>query len=139
LSNNIPKRLIHDAVRFHGHLGPFLILGLKAGLFANMLLGKDYFRARAIVETEPVPPCSCFIDGIQIATGCTMGKANIELKKGSSLSVTFLKDGKRLELILKAEVLKTLKGVSSKEDAEQKALNLSERPIQEFFNINKWV
>jgi len=47
-----------------------------------------------------------------------MGKATIELKKGSSLSVTFLKDGKRLELILKDHVLRNLKGVSSKQDAE---------------------
>ncbi len=56
LKNNIPKELIESAVKFHGHLGPFLILGLKAGLYANEVLGRDPFGMKVIVETEPKPP-----------------------------------------------------------------------------------
>lgn len=44
---------LNKAVSFHGHLGPFLLLGLKAGLFANEVLGKDYFKTEAIIEAEP--------------------------------------------------------------------------------------
>lgn len=28
------------AIEFHGHLGPYLVLGLKAGLYANQILGR---------------------------------------------------------------------------------------------------
>lgn len=137
MSNSIPKELIDGAVKFHGHLGSFLILGLKAGLFANETLGKDYFETRAVVETEPTPPFSCFVDGIQFATGCTMGKGNIKLRKGRSLSVLFIKDDKKLELTLKDSVLKHLKGIFSKRESEKKALGFSDKPIQELFHVTE--
>jgi len=137
LQRSIPKRLLDDAVRLHGHLGAFLVLGLKAGLFANEVLGKDYFGTKALVETELIPPFSCFVDGVQVATGCTMGKGNIELKKGDSISVTFTKDCQRLKLSLKSDVLETLRGISSKAESEKMALTLVNRPVQDLFNIEK--
>ena len=137
LTNPVPKKIIDDAVRFHGHLGPFLILGLKAGLFANEVLGKDCFKTRAIIETEITPPCSCFVDGVQFATGCTMGKGNIELRRGSSLTVLFMKDDDHLTLCLKEDILKNLKGVSSRKESEKTILNFLSKPIQELFNIRR--
>jgi len=135
LSSSIPKEIVDSAVRFHGHLGPFLILGLKAGLFANEVLGKDYFKTKVIVKTEPNPPCSCFVDGVQFASGCTMGKRNIELKRGQDLSALFIKGDRKLKLVLKNDVLKRLKRISSKEESEKTALNLSKRDIQELFDV----
>ena len=129
--------MMDDAARFHGHLGPFLILGLKAGLFANEVFGKGPFRTRAIVETSPVPPCSCAVDGIQIAAGCTMGKGNIELKKGPSLTVTFQNGEKKVELALKSEIFERLKAVASEEDIEMETLNLSREPIRSLFDIKE--
>jgi len=135
-SNSI-KRLLKEGVRFHGHLGPFLILGLKAGLFANKILGKNCFEVYATVETEPSPPFSCVLDGIQVATGCTMGKRNIELKKGKPLSVTFTRERKRLKISLKEEVLNDLKNMNSKEESEEKAKGLINRSFHELFNIEE--
>ena len=126
-----------EAVRFHGHLGAFLVLGLKAGLYANEVLGKDYFETRAIVEAEPVPPVSCFVDGVQLATGCTMGKGNIELRKGDSLSVTFMKKGKGLRLCLRDDILESLRRLSSMEQSKEVAMTLVDRPIQTFFKIEE--
>ncbi|MEM1583045.1 MAG: formylmethanofuran dehydrogenase subunit E family protein [Candidatus Bathyarchaeia archaeon] len=128
--------LLNDAVKFHGHLGPFLVLGLKAGLFANKVLGKDYFRMRAIVETKPNPPYSCFMDGIQVATGCTMGKGNIIAKNGESISVTFIKDGKILKMRLKESILEDFKAMSSEGDSERKALETMRRSVSELFDIS---
>ena len=136
-TNSVPKKVIDDAVRFHGHLGPFLILGLKAGLFANDVLGKDYFRTRTIVETESNPPCSCFVDGIQFVTGCTMGKRNVELRNGCSLSALFVKDDKRLKLSLKSSILQSLRKPSSKKSSENIAMDLSKRHVQELFDIEE--
>jgi formylmethanofuran dehydrogenase subunit E len=134
---SVPRTLMNDAVRFHGHLGASLVLGLKAGLFANEVLGKDPFRTRAIIEAEPSPPCSCFVDGVQIATGCTMGKGNIELKKGDSLAVTFMKDCERLRLTLKNEVLESLKRAPSMEESQKIAVTLAKKPIRDLFDIGK--
>lgn len=128
--------LLKEAVRFHGHLGPFLVLGLKAGLFANKVLGKDYFKTRAIVETEPKPPCSCFVDGVQVATGCTMGKRNIKIKRGKSLSLIIIKDDKVVKMILKEEIFESLKNISFKEEAERKALEIVNQPINDLFDVN---
>jgi len=136
-NSNVMKRLIKEGVKFHGHLGPFLILGLKAGLFASKILGKDCFKVYAIVETEPSPPFSCILDGIQVATGCTMGKRNIELKSGKHLSVTFTKEEKRLKISLKDEVLSDLKNMSSREESENKAKILINQPFHELFNIEE--
>lgn len=134
MSNTIPKNIIDGAARFHGHPGPFLILGLKAGLFANETLGRDYFKTRAIVETEPIPPCSCFLDGVQFVTGCTMGKGNIELRRGRSLKAIFMKDNEKLQLSLKEDILKSLKGISL-EESENTALRLSKKSVGELFDI----
>jgi len=137
LPSPVPEKLLDEAATFHGHLGALLVLGLKAGLYANEILGKDHFRLRAIVETEPLPPLSCFVDGVQVATGCTMGKRNIELRKGKSLSVTFTKGGERVRLILKDELLESLRKVSSKEESEHIALTLVDRSIQELFVLEE--
>lgn len=132
----ITEDLLRDAVRFHGHLGPFLVLGLKAGLFANEVLGKDYFKTKAIVETELKPPYSCFVDGVQVATGCTMGKRNIKIKRGKSLSLIIIKDDKSVKMSLKEEVLERLKNMSFREAAEKKALEIINEPICDLFDID---
>ncbi|MBS7606247.1 formylmethanofuran dehydrogenase [Candidatus Bathyarchaeota archaeon] len=134
-SDDITSILLEDAVKFHGHLGPFLILGLKAGLLSNKVLGKDYFKTRVIVETRLKPPYSCFIDGIQVATGCTMGKGNIEIRDGNPIYVRFVKNGRVLEMRLKKEVLEDLKGMRTEEDSRRKALEIICKPTNELFDI----
>ncbi len=129
------KKILDEAIKFHGHLGPFLVLGLKAGLFANEVLGKDYFRTKATVETEPRPPYSCFVDGIQIATGCTMGKCNIKIKRGNPISLTISRNGRVLIMKLKEEVLDFLVKMPSRKVVEQKAFEIMNKPINELFDI----
>jgi len=82
--------LVDRVVEFHGHFGPFLILGLRAGLIGINYLGKNYFELKATVTTSPNPPHSCFIDGIQFISGCTTGKGNLEIKKSKEVSVRLL-------------------------------------------------
>lgn len=134
-SRSISKELLETSVAFHGHLGAFLILGLKAGSLANEMLGKHHFETSVVVETQPFPPCSCFVDGVQVATGCTMGKGNIRLEKGDQLMATFMKGDHRLRLMLKSNVLKDLLKVSSKKESTQAALKIIEVPARELFDI----
>ena len=133
----VPDELVKRAEEFHCHLGPFLVLGLKAGLLANSLLGKDGFKTKAIIMTEPSPPKSCFVDGVQFVTGCTMGKGNIKLRRGSGVSVLFSKERKTLRLKLKKDVLGFVKGISSEEDSRKASVNLLNRSASELFEIGQ--
>jgi formylmethanofuran dehydrogenase subunit E len=137
VDTSVSDELVERVVEFHGHLGPFLILGLKAGLFANSFLGKDYFKTTAIITTDSSPPRSCFVDGIQVATGCTMGKGNVRLRKGKSVSALFVKEGRKLRLTLKRNVLESIKCISSEEESRSMSLNLMKRPVSELFETEE--
>jgi len=68
-----------DAVQFHGHLGPWAVAGLRAGMAARRAVqAEGYFDLDVTVEGPLVkPPHSCFLDGVQVSTGATMGKRNL--------------------------------------------------------------
>lgn len=134
---SVSGEFLKRVVEFHGHLGPFLVLGLKAGLLANSLLGKDCFKTTAIVATDPSPPNSCFVDGVQFATGCTMGKGNIKLRRSKNTSVLFVKEGRKLELKLKENVLESVRNISSEEESRRVSLKLLESPVSELFKVEK--
>lgn len=71
---------LEEARRFHGHLGPWLVLGLRMGQTAmEQLQARPYFGVQVRVEGPSQPPPSCLVDGLQLATGATYGKRNIEL------------------------------------------------------------
>jgi formylmethanofuran dehydrogenase subunit E len=61
---------------FHGHICPFVVLGIKASTVAMNKLGVERLsfdesvgeRILAMVECN-----NCFTDGVQVATGCTLG------------------------------------------------------------------
>jgi len=109
------SELLKLSVAFHGHLGPYLVLGLKAGELANRIMGKDPFKMRAEVFCPPKPPHSCIIDGIQFSTGCTMGKGNITIHPNEVVRVVFTKNGKSLEISPKKVIVEQIS--SLKEDA----------------------
>lgn len=67
------------AERFHGHLGPYLVLGYRMGSYARRTLAVSPFNLRAEVFTGLEPPLSCLIDGVQVGSCCTLGKGNIKV------------------------------------------------------------
>lgn len=135
-STQVPDKLVRGVVEFHGHMGPFLVLGLKAGLLANSVLGKDCFKTRTIVTTNPSPPDSCFVDGVQFVTGCTMGKGNIKLRKGNGVSVRFSKENKTLTLTLRKEMLDYVRSIPPRE-TKQASLNLLNKSAIKLFEIKQ--
>ncbi|AEK73516.1 formylmethanofuran dehydrogenase subunit E [Thermococcus sp. 4557] len=72
--------ILEHAREFHGHVCPYLALGIRASLIAMEELGVgrlDYSGSvdesiLAIVEIN-----SCFTDGVQVATGCTLGNNSL--------------------------------------------------------------
>ena len=126
------------SIEFHGHLGPYLVLGLKAGLFANQIFGRDPMKTEAFIQTKTTPPQSCFADGVQFSTGCTLGKGNISLTEGEGLLVTFKKDNHKLTLKLKKEIIEEINSLPDQEEAwENLAKDLYQREIEEIFEVSK--
>jgi len=109
------SELLKLSIAFHGHLGPYLVLGLKAGELANKIMGKDPFKMQAEVFCPSKPPRSCIVDGIQFSTGCTMGKGNITMHPSEVVRVIFTKNGRSLEISPKNAILQQIS--SLKEDA----------------------
>lgn len=133
LTNN----LVDEAVKFHGHFGPFLILGLRAGLIGINYLGKNYFELKATVATNLNPPRSCFIDGIQFVSGCTTGKGNLEIKTSKDVSVMFTRAERKISLTVRDAVLKTLNQLMSEEQLKMIGKEILQKTDDELFLINK--
>ena len=129
--------LINQAITFHGHFGPFLILGLRAGLIGITYLGKNYFELKATVATNLHPTRSCFIDGIQFVSGCTTGKGNLEIKNSKEVSVLFTRAEQKINLRVRDAVLKTLDQSMSEEQVEIAGKEILQKTDDELFLIDK--
>jgi formylmethanofuran dehydrogenase subunit E len=129
------RALAECAELLHGHRGPYLILGLRAGLAAVKVLGRDPFKMRALVWTGGSPPSSCFIDGVQLATGCTLGKGNIERQVAENVSALFTKDSKTISVRVRSEVLEGISRGLSSRGLEELASEIAESRTEELFEI----
>jgi len=98
--------LIERGTHLHGHLGPFLIAGIRMGLLALELLdSRGYFGIEAESQTGAITPLSCLTDGVQIGSGCTLGKGNIRVTDERRPRVHFSdKAGKRVTIELRPSI-----------------------------------
>ncbi len=94
----------------HGHLGPFLIIGLKMGNLAlKKLNAKKYFGMKVFADTGTITPMSCMLDGIQVSTGCTLGKGNIKVSNERIPRARFESNGDKFIVELKPKWLKKIR------------------------------
>ncbi|MBN1639480.1 MAG: TraR/DksA C4-type zinc finger protein [Ignavibacteriales bacterium] len=84
----------------HGHFCNYLTYGVIAGLYALKKLNVSNTGMEeviAIVETN-----NCFVDGIQMVTGCTLGNNALIYRDYGKTAVTISKrDGNAIRLVLK--------------------------------------
>lgn len=97
---------LEECIRFHGHMCPGLALGYKASKFGMSRLNE--IRAEdeelvAIVEND-----ACFVDAVQVITGCTFGKGNFIHKDYGKMALTLAsrKTGKGIRIVLKEKAFK---------------------------------
>jgi len=131
--------LLKAAGRFHGHIGPFLALGMKMGLLANEVIGRDPFGVEADVTTEVRPPRGCLIDGLQYATGCTMGKGNIRLNPHPTwIRASFRRGGRVITVAVKddlvARIESDLAGMTEKAIVDY-AFRIMDTPPEDLFEV----
>jgi formylmethanofuran dehydrogenase subunit E len=89
-----------------------MIIGLRMGLAALRAL--DTFRWFGISCKKFLarsPPDSCVIDGIQVSTGCTMGKHNIEVVEEPGVAAEFTSGYKWVRIQLREEKLLEIKKI----------------------------
>lgn len=112
---------LKEAKKFHGHLGPYLILGILAGEIALKKLNcKKYFGLQAKVYGADKKPKSCLIDGLQLSCGATYGKGNIKKISGNKIQalISNIANNKRIKISLKEDLNKRLAGLKTHRDSE---------------------
>jgi formylmethanofuran dehydrogenase subunit E len=77
------KTHIENAVRLHGHVGPFLVIGVRMGKAAKQLLDSEpqHNNLHVSVGVPLRTPFSCTLDGIQSITHCTIGNQRLRVKR----------------------------------------------------------
>jgi len=121
--------------KFHGHLGPYVVVGLRMGKHARRKLGEGMMHA--LVRTGTKPSISCIIDGIQVSTGCTLGKGNIEVENSDTAEAVFTIGSRRLAIKLKPYLRKKIDKEMLKEKEIEQSLYYYEMEEEELFEISE--
>jgi formylmethanofuran dehydrogenase subunit E len=110
--------LIEKAADFHGHIGPFLVVGVRMGNLATKILcTTEDSISQVITKTPLATPFSCVLDGIQATTSCTIGNRKLHIKnsKQEIKAIFTQKNSKRaLEVTVNSKVVKELTDRMSK-------------------------
>jgi formylmethanofuran dehydrogenase subunit E len=122
--------------QFHGHLGPYVVLGYKMGEIATQHLGSDPFSKQADVWASTKPPISCIIDGIQISSGCTLGKGNIMIHADTITRARFThNNGNHVEIRVKPSIKQEIDTTVTEDNITRFSEQLYQRHNQELFEI----
>ncbi len=91
----------NKAVEFHGHECPGLAIGVRASEIAMELLGVGISKDEELVCVTENDACG--VDGVQVLTGCSMGKGNLIYRGTGKQAFSFFerKSGKKVRLVLK--------------------------------------
>ncbi len=119
---------------FHGHLGPYVLLGYRMGLVA-----KRFFPGRfyATLYTGTEPPVSCLIDGVQFSSCCTLGKGNLSVKEGGRPFVRFHDGLRSLEISPLETIQRRIDMVNSYEAGEKLSLELHQLSDLELLQVRE--
>ncbi|MGB9740824.1 MAG: formylmethanofuran dehydrogenase subunit E family protein [Candidatus Bathyarchaeia archaeon] len=101
--------VIKRARELHGHLGPFLVIGVKIGEFAKETLNG---KMEALVKVPMATPFSCVIDGVQASTQCTVGNRRLLLENSEKeITIHFKLQGskKMLRIYVNQQLVEELK------------------------------
>jgi formylmethanofuran dehydrogenase subunit E len=132
----LPREL-REAARFHTHLGPYLVIGLRMGRVVTRELGTEPFSYRVQAHTGRVPPYSCTVDGIQLSTPCTTGNGCLEVTEDRRMALSAIAGDTTLTVELKREVYESIENDCSEDDQERFSLWIWEMTDDELFTIRR--
>ena len=90
----------------HRHLGIYSIIGAKMGIRARELLNASLDDLEVVSYTGNEPPLSCMNDGLQTATGASLGRGTIRVETNApAAAAVFAKGSQSLKLEIKKEYI----------------------------------
>jgi len=134
---------VKDAARLHGHLGPFLVIGVRMGKLAERTLkhGPDKdIKFQVTIRVPQTTPFSCTIDGIQSTTRCTIGNQKLKVEKSEEISGSFeVRSPKQeLRISVKPKIIEDLLNrFKDGAHGEQLAAHIASVPEEELFIVEK--
>ena len=128
--------LLEKAGDFHGHLGPFLVVGVRAGLrgLRELQARKENLDVSAKARLTYSVPYSCILDGIQVATGCTIGNRRLTYEDSSNPMILFRNKAGRavaVSILPEAidELMRQLAKDASSDEAAYKAAAMADEEL----------
>ena len=94
-----------DAIRFHGHVCPGLIIGYRTAKVAQSAFRVERSEDEELVAMVENDACS--VDAIQVLLGCTLGKGNLIYRDyGKQVYTIVSRESKRaIRIALKSTIL----------------------------------
>ena len=131
---SLPEEL-QKAKDFHSHLGPYLVVGLKMGQAIVRRLGGEPFAITITSFTGPQPPLSCVVDGLQLATPCTVGNGGIVIREGGQAKVWAVRGDREVTISLKPTIWEKIRAAQGTSRLEELALWLWELKESELLDL----
>jgi pyrimidine-specific ribonucleoside hydrolase len=104
-------RAVVLTTELHGHLGVYSLIGAKMGVRALELLSVPAGDVRVASAAGHEPPLSCLNDGLQVATGATLGQGTITIISGETAPAAVFTSGSRhLRLELRGTIAEQIGG-----------------------------
>ena len=137
--------ILRKAEEFHGHLGPFITLGVRMGLIGvrELRVKGNEEKLRITTMLKYSVPFSCVIDGIQVATKCTIGNKRMKLRSSSRIAARFeLQNKEKVTVIVNPTAFDGLKNKLLSEDVPPEevrklAHHVASMPEEELFIIRR--
>lgn len=136
------QAIIEFARQLHGHVGPYLVIGLKMGAAAKKALNISDTEAanlRTEVSVPLYPPFSCLLDGIQVSTTCTIGNQRLQFKDSKTIQATFFieENGKTVKVTLTKPFGKILEQMKKQDKLDEAyGWEIAKLPENQLFQIN---
>jgi len=138
------KLEIKNAENLHGHLGPFLVIGVKMARLAKKTLCPDNAKnwdMQVIAKLPLATPFSCILDSIQATTQCTVGNQKLKVEnheEGMTVTFKIKNQNKALTIHVNPQVIEMLKEQLSKgKPNEDLAWEIAVTPEKYLFKIEK--
>jgi formylmethanofuran dehydrogenase subunit E len=136
--------LIENAAKLHGHLGPFLVIGVRMGELAKRHLqvdDKTNCRLEVNIKTPFFTPFSCVIDGIQASTSCTVGNRKLKIENSAkeiTAQFRIQNSKKTVTISVNPKIAETLVSEMSKgANARQLAAKIAHMEEEQLFVLEK--
>jgi formylmethanofuran dehydrogenase subunit E len=138
------RTLIEKAAEFHGHLGPFLVIGVRMGKTVERALNPntgDKSKLEAAAKIPLLTPISCIIDGIQATTCCTVGNQRLKIensKKEITVDFKLQNSKKELKVLVNPKIVeKLMNRFSEGASNEELAWEIARMPENQLFMTEK--